>query len=156
MSCIEGTSRGHLWSHSFKFLKKGNRHTRSHIVTDKRSSWWVSASVSAASYTNWTSVTPLFSWRIQGWMRVWPNRNGRVCVWGIERSAPVRPQQDIRNLFSNSKIYMSLTTPLLCVCALCVRKMEKHRENTLMGGGWGESCLTHVSPSTLANHGARL
>lgn len=146
MSCIEGTSRGHLWSHSFKFflIKREHTHTRSHIVTDKRSSWWVSASVLAASYTNWTSVTPLFSWRIQGWMHVWPNRNGRVCVWGIEWSAPVRPQQDIRNLFSNSKIYMSLTTPLLCVCALCVCKMEKHRENTLMGGWMGGSLVCHM------------
>lgn len=77
-------------------------------------------------------------------MRVWPNRNGRVCVWGIEWSAPVRPQQDIRNLFSNSKIYMSLTTPLLCVCALCVCKMEKHRENTLMGGWMGGSLVCHM------------
>lgn len=29
-----------------------------------------------------------------------------VCAWGIEWSAPVRPQQDIRNLFSNSKMSM--------------------------------------------------
>lgn len=64
----------------------------------------------------------------------------RVCVWGIEWSAPVRPQQDIRNLFSNSKMYMSLTTPLLCVHEyghVC------EREDELMVG-WGVGgCLSN-------------
>lgn len=76
-----------------------------------------------------------------------------VCVWGIEWSAPVRPQQDIRNLFSNSKMYMSLTTPLLCACVClctCVCKKERERERTL----WGGPCQTHASRSALVcNHG---
>lgn len=49
-------------------------------------------------------------------MHIWPNRSGRAFVHGgIERIAPVRPQQDIRNLFSNRKMSMRVTPPLLGV-----------------------------------------
>lgn len=37
-----------------------------------------------------------------------------VCEWGIGRSAPVRPQQDIRNLFSNSKNVHKFNHTLIC------------------------------------------
>lgn len=42
-----------------------------------------------------------------------PHRKS-VCEWGIRRSAPVRPQQDIRNLFSNSKNVHKFNHTLIC------------------------------------------